>query len=434
MGSSQSAPGRNGPHDSLTITPENLKEAIDWVLRVSGKDGGGGDGDAFGNLSKAVGKLLDEAKINGRIKLSKEFEDYKLLPKNNKTLLPSSDGIIFDLLHRLSNSLSRFIGYDEYGNGTITGTGIAVGRKGAASRGDASEPWKTVKEKNKANGKVGYTLAYDPEHAKWYNWNHESVDAQNCAKIFMIAVTIIFEKLTWLYWECRHPNQWSKERFDVPTSGRLSAFLVREGFDLNGLCVFYVPKPKAICKGNQESACIKRLEQNQVCYLKSDNKPSKTCDPKYIEGRVINGILAYAFEEFSRVMAQPPESTLPSTWRTPNSYKDFVKELLDRAKKSSDKFNEIKGKKYCEKYCKNTTNCTSNCETLRRSDAYSTFLEYPITKVYILAANYREYTDKGYRSTILRTLSGMTVGAGIGTAAYLTKAFGFGPIIAGFFT
>nr|BAN65067.1 variant erythrocyte surface antigen- beta subunit [Babesia bovis] len=27
------------PHQSLTVAPTNLKEAIDWVLRVTGKDG-----------------------------------------------------------------------------------------------------------------------------------------------------------------------------------------------------------------------------------------------------------------------------------------------------------------------------------------------------------------------------------------------------------
>ncbi|GIX66387.1 spectrin repeat superfamily Extracellular matrix-binding protein, putative [Babesia caballi] len=41
---------------SLTDCPSNLKEAIDWILRVTGKDGGGGGGNEQ-KLAEAITKL-----------------------------------------------------------------------------------------------------------------------------------------------------------------------------------------------------------------------------------------------------------------------------------------------------------------------------------------------------------------------------------------
>ncbi|GIX62279.1 variant erythrocyte surface antigen-1, alpha subunit [Babesia caballi] len=42
---------------SLTDRPSNLKEAIDWILRVTWKDGGGGGTDGTDGLANAIRKL-----------------------------------------------------------------------------------------------------------------------------------------------------------------------------------------------------------------------------------------------------------------------------------------------------------------------------------------------------------------------------------------
>ncbi|GIX61165.1 variant erythrocyte surface antigen-1, beta subunit [Babesia caballi] len=423
MGAQSSKAGTNGPFTCLTQHPRNLKEAVDWVLRFSGKDTSSifpqGEHKTIGAsaitcLAKAILKVLKEVDYD-------KLEDLKAI--TNEKALFSGDFkganakfcpriILENLIDSLTESLRIFIGYDDKWEGTITGQGIAIGRNGIGDGGkreEPSPPWKSTTEK-KGKREKGYVLAYSPDTAKWNDsWKEDHTYAQTCAKIFLTAVTLIFEGLTKLYWECRKGAQWSKEKFNEPTVVRLAGYLVSEGFELDGLYLTYFPIQEEIRRSGN------KLKQR-------DN-----------EGGSINGVLAYAFEEFSRVMIPPPEPEVPSTWRTPNSYKDFVKALLDRAKNSSDKFNKIKEMNYCDKYCKTKTACTKNCETLRRSDAYSTFLEYPITKVYILAVAYRTAAERCYQSTVFKAVGGVTCGAGIGTAAYFTNVFGFGPMIAGFF-
>ncbi|GIX65774.1 variant erythrocyte surface antigen-1 family protein [Babesia caballi] len=102
--------------------PANLKEAIDWILRVTGKDGqdqGGGTGDGTTALSGKVKELLESVQGSGS-GLGAEFEKViKVLSTDGS----SGTGII----GKLADGLQQFIGY----NGTnissgplITGGGI----------------------------------------------------------------------------------------------------------------------------------------------------------------------------------------------------------------------------------------------------------------------------------------------------------------------
>ncbi|GIX65413.1 variant erythrocyte surface antigen-1 family protein [Babesia caballi] len=101
----------------LTDCPSNLKEAIDWILRVTGKDGGGGDnGGAITKLSEEVKKLLDEVK-GADAGLGAEIDKVK------NALGNGSSG----LMKSLADGLQQFIGYKEGGNGIIEANkGIAV--------------------------------------------------------------------------------------------------------------------------------------------------------------------------------------------------------------------------------------------------------------------------------------------------------------------
>ncbi|GIX64916.1 variant erythrocyte surface antigen-1, alpha subunit [Babesia caballi] len=93
----------------LTDCPSNLKEAIDWILRVTGKDGGGGDGGTAG-LINAVQDLLRTAGVE---------------EINSKIAITQS------LITNLAEGLATFIGYDNPGQSNNIGTdGIAVGKGG----------------------------------------------------------------------------------------------------------------------------------------------------------------------------------------------------------------------------------------------------------------------------------------------------------------
>ncbi|GIX63235.1 variant erythrocyte surface antigen- beta subunit [Babesia caballi] len=99
---------------SLTTCPSNLKEAVDWILRVTGKDGQvGGDNGSTYALTEKVKNLLSEVKGSGS-GLGAEFE------KVMSALAGGPNGLIT----KLADGLQKFIGYDAGSNGKITGGGI----------------------------------------------------------------------------------------------------------------------------------------------------------------------------------------------------------------------------------------------------------------------------------------------------------------------
>ncbi|GIX61153.1 variant erythrocyte surface antigen-1 family protein [Babesia caballi] len=91
----------------------HLKEAIDWILRVTGKDGGGGDGDAsklidaivglpdFKDAIKAVAEKLQESGSDVSEGLEKFKDEHELGP----------------IIGKLAEGLAGFIGYGSKGQG-----------------------------------------------------------------------------------------------------------------------------------------------------------------------------------------------------------------------------------------------------------------------------------------------------------------------------
>ncbi|GIX63100.1 variant erythrocyte surface antigen-1 family protein [Babesia caballi] len=100
---------------SLMECPSNLKEAIDWILRVTGKDGGGGDGTAA--LAEAVKKLLESVKESNPGFNKQEFE-------NVMNALDGTSGS-GGLITKLAEGLQQFIGYEKgKNNGFIRLSGV----------------------------------------------------------------------------------------------------------------------------------------------------------------------------------------------------------------------------------------------------------------------------------------------------------------------
>ncbi|GIX66097.1 uncharacterized protein BcabD6B2_55330 [Babesia caballi] len=124
----------------LTDCPSNLKEAIDWIMRVTGKDGRGSDNTRA--LARAVKGLLGKAvkdvnSLSGRgdgngPELDKLKEGLQKAVKWVEEDLEPKYAFKFGPIGQLSIALRDFIGYTSYGvlsdsslAGKITGAGIA---------------------------------------------------------------------------------------------------------------------------------------------------------------------------------------------------------------------------------------------------------------------------------------------------------------------
>ncbi|GFE52785.1 variant erythrocyte surface antigen-1 family protein protein, putative [Babesia ovis] len=172
---------------SLTDSPTNLKEAIDWILRITNQDGlengsstgnsgGGGSGAAAGNTDKKVCIChLAEAVRD----LFRNVEQ-QLEPWENKLV----DDIVSQIrdvggTHHLKELIYR-LGYDlgKFVRGTSDGTG--------------SKPNGIIKEN-------GYTSHYKKE-SSLKSVSKKASDLIICARILMGAIPLVFSGLSYLYW------------------------------------------------------------------------------------------------------------------------------------------------------------------------------------------------------------------------------------------
>ncbi|GIX62993.1 uncharacterized protein BcabD6B2_24280 [Babesia caballi] len=105
------------PVDLSFDCPSNLKEAVDWILRVTGKDGGG-SGNGTDALAEKVQKLLEEV---GK-------SDANFGAEIGKVIQALNTGSGNGLIAKLAGGLQQFIGYETGSTNTtgkITGAGIA---------------------------------------------------------------------------------------------------------------------------------------------------------------------------------------------------------------------------------------------------------------------------------------------------------------------
>ncbi|GIX66146.1 variant erythrocyte surface antigen-1 family protein [Babesia caballi] len=115
---------------SLTDCPSNLKEAIDWILRVTGKDGqdrrGYGD-QAITDLTKKVKALLDGVS-NDYAERGHYTEESEAAKKLMDWLSDHrNQSGIKTLIESLAGGLATFIGYNsQKSNGVIGTKGISV--------------------------------------------------------------------------------------------------------------------------------------------------------------------------------------------------------------------------------------------------------------------------------------------------------------------
>ncbi|GIX65579.1 variant erythrocyte surface antigen-1 family protein [Babesia caballi] len=219
----------------LTDCPSNLKEAIDWVLRVTGKDG--------------VDKSLKNSNIEA---LGTEVR--VLLASLKGAISPDVSGIIREIeyddgsgygpISKLAKALRVFVGYDGGARGTIEGTGISMRPKNNSER-----PYNGLEEWKK-NNYAGYFFSY-PKEATWLrdvtNARENGGPSQAkklCALILLGSIPILYYGLTYLYWQSRDDTSgvWKDKQFDgrdegskLGGDGPLSKFMQAMGYQWKSL-------------------------------------------------------------------------------------------------------------------------------------------------------------------------------------------------------
>ncbi|GIX61952.1 variant erythrocyte surface antigen-1 family protein [Babesia caballi] len=171
---------------SLTKPPTNLKEAIDWVLCLSGNYVVGGSGkskQAIQNLAANIITVLNNnkvASVSGSTAVSLLAGD----------IAGSGRSTNYKPIESLGNALRGVIGCSS---GEVNGGGI--GKPG------------------------GYQSSYSDQNPS------TSVGSEEVAKMLLSSIPLIFFGLSFLYWQCK--GDWFKHNF---SDGPMKAFLVNMGF------------------------------------------------------------------------------------------------------------------------------------------------------------------------------------------------------------
>ncbi|GIX61425.1 variant erythrocyte surface antigen-1 family protein [Babesia caballi] len=228
---------------SLTQAPKDLKEAIDWVLRVSGGDGMWNDTDL---LAKALSDHLQYSSYKYDAFVGGIFSDIGINAQK------PGDGLI----SRLATGLKTFIGY-QYTKEKTNYT-ISIGQNGILNPGE-------IKAKGQARTSTAYTSAY---HGSWFtDVNSGSEENQNIKKkkavqCFFTAIEIIFEGLTELFFNCE--NGWKNQNL---SGSNLKEFMTTKGFSDTQL--------NTSITGNQIIIqAFKDLNEFQKAYNSAGQEPS----------------------------------------------------------------------------------------------------------------------------------------------------------------
>ncbi|GIX62387.1 variant erythrocyte surface antigen-1 family protein [Babesia caballi] len=143
----------------LTDWPEDLKDVIDWFLRVGEMDQGGSGQSKSEALKNAIDKL----------------------PGFKEATQGPGTFYIDGLFGSVSGALQHFIGYNS-GTRELEGKGI-----GSVS---------------------GYTSSYS-DQATWnVGWTAGSPEANKAASIFLGSMPILYYFVTYLYWRCKQGSDY----------------------------------------------------------------------------------------------------------------------------------------------------------------------------------------------------------------------------------
>ncbi|GIX61603.1 variant erythrocyte surface antigen-1 family protein [Babesia caballi] len=167
----------NGKKNSLTDWPDNLKDVIDWVLRIN-------ELDKSGDLKNAVEALEPNILQNTGL----------------------SEGSMQGLFNKVANGLKEFIGYG--GDWNVTGNGIGL----EYSAGGYSSSYKNA--------------------TRWEGNTASDHRSRTCATILLYSFPLLYFGLTYLFWRCSGNNGWQEQTTSGDRKGiAINSFLSEMGYN-----------------------------------------------------------------------------------------------------------------------------------------------------------------------------------------------------------
>ncbi|GIX62155.1 variant erythrocyte surface antigen-1 family protein [Babesia caballi] len=388
--------GKAVKYDSLTDPPTNLKESIDWVLRISGKDGGAGGSWGMSELLTLILKFFSKPDQELIEAVKKSFND--AVERVTKEIGDKIRGTSLDFADYLRKLAVRSVGntiHVDLGDWLTSFKGWL--EKGCNPICEADGPMAEFVNglavfMGYYNGQLNdeglakngsYESAYHATNATWDNVK-ENEKKEKCAMILLDVVITLFPLLSLLYWNGRREKldkrrsgdgRWADNKLNDPNSS-LSKFLTTVGFS--------------------------DFSQLNISFTTPRNKKIKLPADTSMKGSTLSGRLQTAFPEFGRVMA---ESGLSMT-----TYGDFLAALIACAQCDTSS-------------CQRSTNaivCGKLCETSDPS-------KFPFTKLFIFSTAYKiAVVTTSPQKAILASAAVVT---GVGVGAYLTYLSGILPAL-----
>ncbi|ORM39722.1 uncharacterized protein BXIN_0134 [Babesia sp. Xinjiang] len=310
---------------ALTECPANVREAVDWILRVRGKDGRGADGTtdekAIKGLAGAAAEQLScvEPYVQG--------EDRDVFTSVLDALRENEGAN--GLIAKLSKKLAGFVGYTNSppGGKWALGTSKGIG-------------------KNDRTGNDTYKTVYGDS-----SWNPAANKVTTCAKIFLGIIPLLFSGLSYLYWQCnkgktpktndRWANQQINEENDtICTSLQSMGYIISQlddkggtkvaGTDVAGLLVVF--KQFGECtsvsnSSNNDTTVVQGSFAEFVEYLHDNDVKKKTGQGHDVKRHPL-ACLYIAAETYFQVIEQRDTKLHETDKRLPSSIREMLYWLM----------------------------------------------------------------------------------------------------------
>ncbi|GIX61140.1 variant erythrocyte surface antigen-1 family protein [Babesia caballi] len=221
---------------SLTDPPKDLKEAIDWVIRIN---------DHAQELGKALQELL---KHDGGDVAVKVLDKYRLVSErviqglmSNKPSEPAHGfAVPHAILNKLSLGLEPFVAGSQANSPNVVenvGKWVSSVNDNTLQKliTDFADGLKKFVEKDSVILQDSNTSAYNSAPS-WDSLTPN--DKTDCASILLGIIPVLYIGLTYLYWQCEDKNGWAQESLNGSGNdqGGLKQYMEAFGYteNLNG--------------------------------------------------------------------------------------------------------------------------------------------------------------------------------------------------------